>query len=447
MLGKIYLKLYFWFVLIFVLTLLTVSLLASRFYGSSVHAEIENQMISNARFVLSEYQDSCARASHFECQKFLKRLERVRQLRFWILDRTGAVQFSNDRRPPGLGPHEIERAASGEIVTSFLRHAPPRVVMPLQDSSGNVTELFVLERSFLPGRRFPRFPLMASLLLAGLVIAILVLPLSLRLTRPIRHLHQLGQAWAEGQLEKRAIVTGTDEISDLGRVFNTMAENLQKMLQQRKEFLALISHELKSPLARMRIALELLADQKADHSKLIKDLEADIHESEQLIEQLLVLSRIEMTAPGSYDQTVDVGLLLRKSIEQVEPLTRNSGHIVHFEDGTATIHGDAVQLQRAITNILENAIKFSPAGTTVGLSVKQQDRVVLIQCKDEGAGISPHEKEKIFEPFYRGRSSGEKEGSGLGLFIARRIIEMHKGNIEVLPNQPVGTIIQIELPA
>src|SRR5574341_424168 len=177
MLGKIYLKLYFWFLLIFVLTLLTVSLLASSFYGSRVHAEIENQLISNARFILREYQESCTGASHFECQRFLKRLEKVRMLDFWILDRTGHVRISNDRSSPGLDSRDMERAASGEIVTSYSRRRPPKIVLPVRNPAGNVTELLVLQRSFLPERRFPRFPWMVSLLLASVIIAILVLPL------------------------------------------------------------------------------------------------------------------------------------------------------------------------------------------------------------------------------------------------------------------------------
>ena len=145
---------------------------------------------------------------------------------------------------------DLERAAEGEVVTSVERHRPPRVILPMKNDQGKVEGILVLERTFVRGRRFPRFPLTFSLILAGAVIALLVLPLAFRISRPIRELHSLGTEWAEGHLEKRAQVRGKDEIADLASVFNTMAGNLQSILQQRKEFLALISHELKSPLAR-----------------------------------------------------------------------------------------------------------------------------------------------------------------------------------------------------
>jgi two-component system, OmpR family, sensor kinase len=299
----------------------------------------------------------------------------------------------------------------------------------------------------LRGGHFPRFPLAFSLIIAGCVAALLVLPLALRISHPIRELHRLGEEWAEGHLEKRAQVKGKDEIADLATVFNTMAGNLQTMLQQRKEFLALISHELKSPLARMKLAVELLSEKGSDPS-LIQSMQSDITESEKLVEQLLVLSRLEMEIPTTNLEPVDVNEVMQRAIEQIHPQARSARVSIEFAPASTPllVKGDADQLQRAFANVLENGVKFSPAGSKVEVRVESMSPIVRIRIADQGSGLEPAEREKIFEPFYRSKSAKEKEGSGLGLFIARRIVESHSGKIFATSNQPVGTVLTIELP-
>jgi signal transduction histidine kinase len=305
----------------------------------------------------------------------------------------------------------------------------------------------VLERTYLRGHHFPRFPLTFSLLIAGGVAALLVLPLALRISHPIRELHRLGEEWAEGHLEKRASVKGKDEIADLAAVFNTMAGNLQTMLQQRKEFLALISHELKSPMARMKLALELLSEKGSDPS-LIQSMQSDISESEKLVEQLLVLSRLEMEIPTTNFEPVDVSAVMERAIEQINPQARSARVTIEFTppSHSLVVKGDAEQLQRAFANVLENGVKFSPAGSNVDVQIELLSPSIRVRISDQGSGLLPAEQEKIFEPFYRSKSAKEKEGSGLGLFIARRIVESHSGKISASANQPAGTVLTIELP-
>jgi len=446
MFGKLYLRLYFWFLLIFFITLLTVWLITSRFYGDSIHDEIENHLTSQARFLLSEYQNACGGSeSSPECRRFFERISRTPFLRFWIVDPDGQVRISEQRSQPKLSRDQIRRAVAGETLT-LIHGMPPTVVLPVKDSNGKVTELLVMGRPLLGGRRLSHFPLIAVLAIIGLVTALLVLPLSRRLTRPLRALHLLGEEWAEGRLEKRAMVTGNDEISALSRVFNTMAENLLKMLQQRKEFLALISHELKSPLTRMKIAAELISEQDPSAGKLVNEIKTDIEASEALVEQLLCLSRIEMGLPSAIRETVDLEQVIQRSIVSVEPVARASGISIRYSGGTHSVNGDSAELQRAIVNILENAVKFSTAENEVELEMRRQNDVIRIVCRDHGAGIESDEQQKIFEPFYRGKRTDGKDGSGLGLFIARRIVEMHGGKIWAAPNKPSGTILTLELP-
>jgi two-component system sensor histidine kinase CpxA len=278
---------------------------------------------------------------------------------------------------------------------------------------------------------------------------LLILPLSLRITKPLRELHSLAHEWAEGRLDRRARIRGKDEIAQLGSVFNTMAENLQKTLEQRKEFLALISHELKSPLARMRIALELLSEKhetQTDMMEIINGINTEIAESEQLIDQLLVLSKVEMTLPSSIREPFDLSSAVKRAIEHVMPLAQARKIEVGSHLGSVLkVQGDSLQIQRALVNIIENAIKFSPEGSKIIVKLEAREQTVEIVIADQGPGIPEEERKKIFQPFYR--VNQENQGSGLGLYIARKIIELHGGTIEAFANDPHGTIIKVVLPA
>lgn len=455
MLGNIYLKLYLWFFLVFIVTLLTVAALANHFLGTTVREEIEEQLVTHARILASEYENLCGDwftldPGDFDCGKFLNRMSQMRDVGFWILDTDGTVRTSGVRTPPPVSPEDIHRAAQGQTVVVTKRRIPAAVILPLTNSRGRVQELFVFHRPLLRPYPPPRFPLVTSLAIAGLVIAILVIPLSLRLTKPIRELHRLGQQWAEGRLENRARIRGGGEISELANVFNKMAGNIQEMMNQRKEFLALISHELKSPLTRMKIALELLSEKgNSDENlrkKLVRDLEAEVTESENLVEQLLVLSRVEMLPPTAEFQEIKVSDFIEKAVKQVEFTAQNNEVRIHWKAVDMTISGDAEQLQRAIGNVIENAIKFSKKGGGVSVSVERKTDGIQIKVSDEGVGMDSDDYEKVFEPFYRSKTANQHQGSGLGLFIARRIIERHGGTIQASANTPTGTIFSISLP-
>ena len=444
---KIYRKLYLWFLLVFILTIAIVSVMVHEFYTERVRDELQNQLQSHARFLLEQYEDECSVKNSESCRRVLRRLEQI-QLRFWIVNQNGEVVLSNQKSGiPAMRHQDLVKARKGESVISMRHRGPQYVIVPLKTSSGFGRELVVVERSF-PRGRFPRFPVLLSFLVVLVTIAVLIFPLSKRLTKPLRQLHELGQEWAEGRLEKRATIRRGDEIGQLAGTFNTMADNLQKMLTQRQEFQASISHELKSPLARMRIALELLRESgvnQADTPKLLANIEQEIAESEKLVDQLLVLSRVQMNVPSSKEK-VELEKLTKEAIRQIQPLADRAS--VKFElKGTATALVDYSQMERAMLNVIENAVKFSPAGALIQIHMEQNGNVVLWRCSDQGPGLDPSELEMIFEPFYRGKNGLEKEGTGLGLFIAKRILEMHGGKIRALNSTGAGVTIEVELPA
>ena len=456
MFGKIYHKLYFSFLAIFIATLLIVLFFTARFYASRIHNEINETSLTHARFLLNEYREACAAplpgdAAIDSCERFFDRIDNLHFVRFWILDAHGNVRLTHEKFSPEFSGSEIQRAAAGQEVATFSRRGAERIILPVKDSSGVTQELFVLQGTLLRHRQFPRFPLILSLVLSGLVIALLVLPLSFRITKPIRELHEVGQQWAEGHLDHRTRIRGNDEISELGKVFNMMASNLQKILDERKEFLAFISHELKSPLARIKLSLDLLAQSPSEEEKanVEKGMHEDIALCEKLIDQLLLISRIEMSLPATRMEKVNMVSVIQKVIQQFQPVASNANVAVEFEirsDHSSVVDGDEGQLRSALNNIVGNAIKFSLAGGRVQVRLLNVDHRLKIEVQDQGIGLDSEEVPKIFEPFYRGKKNADKEGNGLGLFIARRIVELHNGRIEAKQNQPEGTVISIDLP-
>lgn len=447
--GRIFVKLYLSFVGIFLLTLLLTALLSSSFYGSRIRGDVADFFESQARFVQQEFSRNCdPDLQAAGCSVFLKNLGGISQLRFWVLDPQGKLLATKLQEGSPATAEEIRRAASGEFVSSFVPRKSPFMVVPVRAKNGKINALIVLQRTLFS--RPPHYPFLLFLTLAALVLGLLILPVSYRITKPLRELHRLGEEWAAGHLQKRADATGRDEIAELAGVFNSMAGNLEKMLQQRKEFLAFISHELKSPLARIKVAVEMLAERNPrdpESVQLLQGMEKDLSESERLIEQLLVLSRIEMQLPMMEPQEVDVVEVAAMATASLQPLVSAAGiRLIQEGDRRALVHGNTELLQRAIANILENALKFSPRGGEIRILIHTAHDAVELELLDQGAGIETEECEKVFEPFYRGKASGNRQGSGLGLFLARRIIDLHGGTIAVSPNRPSGARITIVLP-
>ncbi|MGH9857435.1 MAG: hypothetical protein ACRD4B_06280, partial [Acidobacteriota bacterium] len=198
---KIYRKLYFWFLLVFILTIAVVSMMIHGFYTERVRDELHGQLQSHARFLIAEYDQACKIPASPSCEEFLMRLKQISPIRFWILSSTGQLQLSNENQSlPRFKKNDLARAQKGEVVIITRRRAPPYILLPVRRQDGRIDRLAVIERGFITGRRFPRFPVFASLIIVLITIAILIFPLSKRLTRPVRELHGLGQEWAEGHL-------------------------------------------------------------------------------------------------------------------------------------------------------------------------------------------------------------------------------------------------------
>jgi signal transduction histidine kinase len=277
-------------------------------------------------------------------------------------------------------------------------------------------------------------PFLAMLTLIGLVVAIVAYPMTRRMTRQLENLRHGVEALGEGDFKARVSTRGCDEVASLARSFNQAAERIESLLLAHKQLLANASHELRSPLTRIRLALEMQAEQPAPH--LLDEMRRDIAELDQLIEEILLASRLDAMREPLHSQPVDLAALLAEECARSDALC---------EVAPLNIVGDERLLHRLLRNLLDNARRHG--GDEVSASLRQEQDLAVIQVCDNGKGIAPEERERIFEPFYRPAGSREKEGShGLGLALVRQIAERHGGSVQCLPRVEGGACFEVRLP-
>lgn len=277
--------------------------------------------------------------------------------------------------------------------------------------------------------------------------------LALYFSSPVRKLRRATNLLAEGDLSVRVgpqMGRRRDELADLGRDFDKMAERLQTLMVSEKRLLGDISHELRSPLARMNVALEL-AEQTAndDTQKYLQRIHRESGRLNELIGQLLALARLESGDTKDRGELVN----LRELIEDVardadfEAKSKNCGVVVrHNED--AQTQGNMELLRSAIENVVRNAIRYTGEKTEVEIEQRVQNGETLIRVRDYGEGVPEEALPELFRPFYRVASSRDRQsgGVGLGLAIAERAVRAHGGTIRAQNAPGGGLLVEFRLP-
>ena len=284
-----------------------------------------------------------------------------------------------------------------------------------------------------------------------LFVALLVIPVSRFITKRVNRLSQSALKIAEGDLSHRATVKGKDEIGELSRTFNLMADKLEQMIKGGRELTANISHELRTPLARIRIAQQLLKeklerDDYEDWARHLKDIRDDIEELDRLIGRILDLSKLDIHESPLVREGLDLSAMIETLLERFAPIISQKG--LHLTKELLEGHpygGDRDMLQTAFSNIISNAVKYSPEGGELSVTMRTENGDLTIDITNTSEAIPEEDLTRIFEPFYQVKKT-PKVGSGLGLAITKKIIEKHEGKIEA-HNVSEGLKIVVYLPA
>ncbi|MEK1943865.1 MAG: HAMP domain-containing sensor histidine kinase [Pseudomonas sp.] len=287
----------------------------------------------------------------------------------------------------------------------------------------------------------------SALGIAFLVLTALSLLLTLSITRPLGQLrgavHDLGQA-AYQQHTLARLSTRRDEFGVLAGDFNRMGERLQDLISSQRQLLRDVSHELRSPLARLRIALALAERAEPEERvKLWPRLERECDRLEALISEILALARMDANLGAA--QAVDITALFASRQQEAE-LNEPEQRIVVAVEPALSLLGWPDMLERALDNLVRNALRFNPAGQAIELRAEQTDGRVRLSVRDHGPGVLPEHLARLGEPFFRAPEQ-TAPGHGLGLAIARRAAERHGGILELANHAQGGFVASLVLPA
>ncbi len=394
--------------------------------------------------------------------------------RLLLIDNDGKIQYDTFQALCGqrIEVDEAIRVLNGEMDRDSNIHAPGKAVAEAMSGESDTdyvaysayemagyqgrigVVLFVSRRvkslmDSLDQVHVQLLRVFAVIAVAALVFALI---LSRLLTNPITAVSRTMRKMGKGDLSVRVPVKGSGELRELAENYNTMAAQLESLDKTRNQFVSNASHELKTPLATMKILLESMIyqpDMPAEvREDFMKDMNHEIDRLTGIVTDLLVMTRMDNGEDMKRD-TVNMSELTHETIRLLTPAAEQN-HQVLTEDiqDDLFLYGDRSKLSQIIYNLTDNAIKYTPEKGTVGVSLKQEGNNIVWRVRDNGIGIPEEDLEHIFERFYRvdkarGRETG---GTGLGLSIVKQMVKMHDGTISVTSNPGKGSEFVVTFP-
>lgn len=374
-------------------------------------------------------------------QEFLQRHKHAHHVDVQVLDDTGQPLVRGTFPP---------RAAAFEARRGERRLPWRRLSEDYTSERSGQTYLFIYRIPHGELAEWHRDSLLwpaSALGIALLVLTLFSILLTLSITRPLNRLrsavHDLGQT-AYQQHSLARLASRRDELGTLARDFNRMGSRLQELIGSQRQLLRDVSHELRSPLARLRVALALAERAgDAERARLWPRLVQECDRLETLISEILVLARVD--AESSKPQPVDLPALLGKLREDARLLAPQQEIRLDVAPGLQ-LSGWPDLLERALDNLLRNALRFNPPGQPLELGARRDGERLLLEVRDHGPGVAAEHLARLGEPFFRAPGQASP-GHGLGLAIARRAAQRHGGQL-VLANHPDGGFVaRLELPS
>lgn len=267
------------------------------------------------------------------------------------------------------------------------------------------------------------------------------------LTAPLRRLRSAVDRLGRGDLTARAEESRKDELGELAASFNRMADHIQALLASERRLLFDISHELRSPLARLSVAVELARTDDAGALPLDR-IQKEADRLNSLIKQMLEVTRTEREPSRLKAERLRLDELVDELVDDCSIEARAHGCVLDLRSaGPVTLDGDSELLRRAIENVMRNAIRYAPLESKVEVALENGGGWAKIQVRDYGPGVPEEALPRLFDPFYRVEEDRDRKsgGVGLGLSIARRAVELHKGKLRASNASP-GLLVEIDLP-
>lgn len=380
---------------------------------------------------------------------YIDRIAQETHLKACLSDANGNAIAGNDCE----SFHQMTAHVAASRASDFnMKYGITRVALPVKGHSGRdyifATELPAGPRAaFGIHRGAAVLQWGVALFVSGLICYLL----TRYLTTPILRLREASQQLASGNLSTRAapaISLRKDELGDLVRDFNSMATRIEELISRQRQLISDVSHELRSPLARLNVALDLGRERKGS-DPAFDHMEEDLGLLDEMIGRLLTIAKLDMSAPQVPMTEVDVTALVSQVVRNAEFESReSSGGVRLVAEQQCFLHGNTELLQSAVENVVRNAIRYSEPGTSVEVSLTCDGSLMRLTVRDHGPGVPEAELLRIFEPFYRVKEARDRQsgGAGLGLAIAERVVRIHGGTIRAENVSPHGLQIEIVMP-
>jgi two-component system, OmpR family, sensor histidine kinase CpxA len=446
---NLFLKIFFWFWTTAIVT--GIALVITFIFGPGRvplrwHSSLTDTARSSGVIALAELERGGVPAA----SSYIRRYEHDTGLRACLFDMNGSLVAGEGCETfAGIG----SRAVKLRSPQFGVKYGLVRVALVLPGSGGH-DYLFATELPAGPRAAFgmDRAAVAMRFVVALSVSGFICYLLTIYLTGPILRLREAAQQLAQGKLSTRAAHTigrRGDELGALARDFNTMADRIEELVSRQRQLIFDISHELRSPLARLNVALDLARTSKAGNLPF-DHMESDLAKLNEMIGRLLTIARLDAA-------TTQVEMTRVNLSELMAQIADDAGFEAQQRDVTVTfaaqdqlyVRGNADLLHSAFENVVRNAIRYTAAGTSVEISLKLQDNSqVLLGIRDHGKGVPENDLGRIFQAFYRVAEARDREsgGAGLGLAIADRIIRIHRGTIRAENAHPPGLRVLIEIP-
>lgn len=288
-----------------------------------------------------------------------------------------------------------------------------------------------------------------------LLIGMLSLGMSYIITSPMEEFTAVAKEISKGNFSKRMTVKGHNEISQMGETLNYMCEELSLIEEKRRKFVSDASHELKTPMAGIKLICDsLVAAENPDPAmvkEFLNDMSVEVDRLTRVVERLLVLTKLDAGGNSMRLEETDMRMLVGQIVRKLQPIA-NEKKITIYTDYHEALFAPALidydKIYEAIYNIIDNAVKYSPEDSLVQVDVSEKDGWIVIKISDNGPGIPESERDRIFERFYRLDDSRARDtgGTGLGLSIAKEAVIMHGGSITIADGHDGGSVFTIILP-
>ena len=447
---SLFLKIFFWFWATVIVT--GIALVITIIFGpgrvpSRWHSSLTDTARSSGMIVLAELERGGVPAA----SSYIESFERDTQLRACLLDLSGTPVA-------GKGCETFadvrSRAATSRSSEFDVKYGLVRVALVLPGNDGH-DYIFATELPAGPRAAFGTDTAAFALrfVVAFSVSGFICYLLTIYLTGPILRLREAALQLAQGKLNTRAatsIERRGDELGALARDFNTMADRIEELISRQRQLIFDMSHELRSPLARLNVALDLARGGKAGNLPF-DHMEGDLARLNEMIGRLLTIARLDI-APMQVEMTcVNLTELTGQVVDDARFEAQKRDVVVMLAaQEQYDVRGNAELLHSAIENVVRNAVRYTTAGTSVEISLGLEGKTqVLLEVRDHGKGVPENDLGRIFQAFYRVAEARDREsgGVGLGLAIADRVIRIHGGTIRAENVPPLGLKILIEIPA